>query len=83
MPTHTPRKGLPPRITWRSSASIIPGSASRPRLQSAKAPTPGSTTWLASSRSRGFVAMMTRALCPSASAAASIALAAERRFPDP
>ena len=44
MPTQMPRNGRPLPRTVSSSASTMPGTASRPRRQSAKAPTPGSTT---------------------------------------
>ena len=44
MPTQMPRNGRPFSRTASSSASTMPGTASSPRRQSAKAPTPGSTT---------------------------------------
>ena len=44
MPTQMPRNGRPCAITLSLSASTMPGTASRPRRQSANAPTPGSTT---------------------------------------
>ena len=44
MPTQMPRNGRPLPRTVSSSASTMPGTASSPRRQSAKAPTPGSTT---------------------------------------
>ena len=44
MPTQMPKNGRPLLRTASSSASTMPSTASRPRRQSAKAPTPGSTT---------------------------------------
>ena len=43
MPTQMPRNGRPLPRTASVSASTMPGTASSPRRQSAKAPTPGST----------------------------------------
>ena len=44
MPTQMPKNGRPLCRTASSSAPTMPSTASRPRRQSAKAPTPGSTT---------------------------------------
>ena len=44
MPTQMPRNGRPRARTLSLSASTMPPTASSPRRQSAKAPTPGSTT---------------------------------------
>jgi hypothetical protein len=43
LPTQMPRKGLAARDDLLVQRLDIPGSASRPRRQSAKAPTPGRT----------------------------------------
>ena len=83
MPTQMPRNGLPPWITCASSASIMPGTAVRPRLQSAKAPTPGSTIWLAVASTAASAVTVTSASMPLSRADRSKALAAERRLPEP
>ena len=43
MPTQMPRNGVPRFSTLSSSAAIMPGIDDTPRMQSANAPTPGST----------------------------------------
>ena len=55
MPTQMPRNGRPFWRTVSFSASTMPGTASSPRRQSAKAPTPGSTTRSARAHLLGIV----------------------------
>ena len=82
-PTQMPRNGRCLSRTVVSRASRMPGMALTPRSQSAKAPTPGSTTRSAALTSAGsaLTAMPTRA--PLSQAARSNALAAECRLPEP
>ena len=78
-----PRKGLPFSFTASSSASIMPGTRASPALQSAKAPTPGSTMRSAVSTVSGSAVTLTASGEPLSRAARSNALAAEWRLPDP
>ena len=66
-----------------SSASTMPGTASSPRRQSAKAPTPGSTMWSARTTSSGRRVTVTSTASPASRAARSNALRAECRLPEP
>ena len=61
MPTQMPRNGRPLPRTVCSSASTMPGTASRPRRQSAKAPTPGNT--MRSARRTASGSLVTRIGC--------------------
>src|SRR4051812_25077348 len=63
--------------------STMPGKASRPRRQSAKAPTPGSTTRSAARTASGSSVTAMASVCPLSRAARSKALAAECRLPEP
>jgi hypothetical protein len=54
-----PKNGRPRSRTARVSASTMPGMASSPRRQSAKAPTPGSTTREAAATSCGSLVTTT------------------------
>ena len=64
MPTQMPRNGRPLPRTVSSSASTMPGTASSPRRQSAKAPTPGSTTRSARAHHVGIARHHDRLIVP-------------------
>ena len=83
MPTQMPRNGRPRLWTRSLSASIMPSMASRPRRQSAKAPTPGSTMRSARATASGLLVTTIGCVTPDSRAARSNALAAECRLPDP
>ena len=70
-------------MTASRSASSMPGTAARPRRQSAKAPTPGNTTRSAAATSSGRLVTMIGSATPLSEAARSNAFAAERRLPEP
>ena len=72
---------MPLRITASFSASTMPGTASSPRRQSAKAPTPGST--MRSAVATASASDVTTIRSPVSRAARSKAFAAECRFPEP
>src|SRR5262249_17992718 len=78
-----PRNGRPLLRTLSCKASIMPGTAARPCLQSANAPTPGNTIRSAATTSPGSALTVTRAAVPLSRAARSNALAAECRLPEP
>ena len=59
MPTHMPRKGRPRRSTTSAIASTMPGTESRLRRQSAKAPSPGRTMRSACATSSGSDVIIT------------------------
>ena len=61
----------------------MPGTASSPFLQSAKAPTPGSTTRSAARTTAGLSVTSIAASASLSRAARSKALAAEWRLPEP
>ena len=74
------KDGAPSFSTFSRSASTMPGTADRPLMQSAKAPTPGSTTRSASSTTCGS-AVVTISDFPLAARAK--AFAALARLPEP
>ena len=61
----------------------MPASAVKPRMQSAKAPTPGSTTRPARRTASASAVTVTSMPRPASAMARSKALAAERRLPEP
>src|SRR6185437_2463043 len=78
-----PKNGRPLRRTASSSASSMPDTAARPRRQSAKAPTPGSTMRSALRTSSASPDTLIAVAMPASLAARSNALAAERTLPEP
>jgi hypothetical protein len=83
MPTQMPRNGRAFFRTVSFSASTMPGTASSPRRQSAKAPTPGSTTRSAAPTFSGSSVTRIGWSAPDSRAARSNAFAAECRLPEP
>ncbi len=84
MPTQMPKNGRPCTRTRLVQRFTMPLSASSPRRQSAKAPTPGSTTRSARYNDIGIAGHDDRLVdAASARAARSNALAAECRLPEP
>ncbi len=83
MPTQMPRNGKPRVITASFSASTMLGRAARPAMQSANAPTPGST--MRSAFATTSASDVTTMSCPVPRSAATRASAfsAERRLPEP
>ena len=61
----------------------MPGISSSPRRQSAKAPTPGSTTRSARATFSGSLVTTIGCSCPLSRAARSKAFAAECKLPEP
>ena len=80
MPTQMPRNGAPSFSTFSRNASTMPGTDDRPVMQSAKAPTPGSTMRSASLTTCGSAVVMIWDLPLAACAKAFAALA---RLPEP
>jgi hypothetical protein len=64
-------------------ASIKPGTARMPAMQSAKAPTPGSTMRSARRTASASSVTVMAALTPASAAARSKAFAADLRLPEP
>ena len=83
MPTQMPRNGAPSFSTLSRRASTMPGTADRPRMQSAKAPTPGNTMRSARATASGLLVTTIGCVTPDSRAARSNALAAECRLPEP
>ena len=82
-PTQMPRNGRRFSRTLVSSASRMPATASTPALQSANAPTPGSTTRSAAATAAGSAVTSMPTSASLSRAARSKALAAECRLPEP
>ena len=82
-PTQIPRNGRSLSRTVLSSASRMPTTRSTPALQSAKAPTPGSTTRSAARTAAGSPVTEIATSASLSRAARSKALAAEWRLPEP
>ncbi len=83
MPTQMPKNGRPRCSTFSFNASTMPSISSSPRRQSAKAPTPGSTTRAAAATSAGSLVTLMACALSSSRDARSNALAAECRLPEP
>ena len=83
MPTQMPRNGVPRLPHGLAERLARPATACRPRAQSAKAPTPGSTIRVGRRSVVGIGGHLDRRVGAGLASGRSKALRAECRLPDP